>query len=129
MILRVSKLTALTLFAAILGSWLGSVLVAPRLGIGWYATLFWTLPGAMMVGLIYGALRGRHPRSAQLYIVVVIVGTVTGGAMLLIFGSLWLVTLGMGFGAITSIIWVMGHWIIRDLGCQKQTQTKEQVRA
>jgi peptidoglycan/LPS O-acetylase OafA/YrhL len=113
------KLLILTAMCGVGGAWLGTVIFFRVLWwdpMPWQAPIPFTFLGSFLLGLAYGYVRIRRPRGVVPYAVVIVFGAIAGDLMLMPFVGPWHAFVGLGYGAITALLWVAAHYLIRNRG-------------
>lgn len=81
------------------------------LGLGAMSLIF-TLGGSALLGLVFAWTWGRGLPLAGRYVVQIMVGALTGGALLLPAGNVSTALIGVTYGFVTACAWVATHWAL-----------------
>ena len=74
------------------------------------ASLWFTLGGSALLLLAFASLRPR--RIIVRYAALLVLGFITGGAMMMPFGSLFALGIGSAYGLVTALVWVTLHKLL-----------------
>ena len=107
--------------AAVIGSILGTIALQLMADGGWTAgdwrvvwgfsafTLIFTIPGSMLLALIFAHIQYRYESILLAYGALVVGGGLAGGMMLLLWGTWTGVAMGASYGVLTGLAWVALH--------------------
>ncbi len=77
------------------------------------STLLFTVPGSMMMSLLYAGIRGRGFSTSLSYLILMFAGSGFGALWLFkLFGTFNTSMIGCGYGAATAGAWILLHHLI-----------------